>query len=811
MNDLLQDLRFGLRELRRRPLFALLAVTTLALGIGVNAGIFGVARATVLAPLPFEEPDRLVTVWAQFTGQDVDQSPLSEPELVELRQSANTLSGLEAYVTSRINLTEGGDPEQVMVALATPGLIDLLGVQPEIGRSFTPGEGTAGNEQVVLVSRGLWDRRFGGDPASAMGDATLFVEGDRYTVIGIAPEALDLVAEVDVWAPLVIDSANLAPRGAHYLRAVGRLAGESTVERTNEELAALAGRLQSTYPDAYPAASGWNVVAPSLEEHLLGDVGRPMAYLVIAGLLVLLIAAFNVAALLVTRTHRRRQELAIRSAFGAGRGRLLRQLLAESLLLAFLGGVVGLVLATVGLNTLSAFQAPDLPRFEEVSINPTVFWFTLGITLLAGIFAGLLPYLQLRSETLHRFIKQGGHRGTEGVETHRLRSGLVITQVAISLLVLVSASFLVENLRLLQQADPGFQTDGVLSLDLRLPMSKFPEPASTVGFYERLLERLESLPDVTAVGAISDVPLGDTDPSGNFIVEGRQHLATGGSYEASRRSVTPGAFEALGLRLREGRAFNRLDRSDSAGVVILDEILADRFWKGESAVGQRLRLGEADENDPWLTVVGVVGHVRHAGLDTESRPQMYFPLAQAPRRSLSILLHTSTDDPLGLVPPVRQALAELDPRQPIAAVQTMESRVDDSLARRRSAMAILGLFALVAVVLAVVGLYGAQATATAERSQELGVRMVLGAQRQGILLDVLKRAGLLVGIGVVVGLGAALAIAPGLGSQLYGLSPLDWRVYAAATALLLLATLIASVIPAWRATRVHPAVSLRHD
>lgn len=807
--SLLQDLSYGWRRLRKSPGSTAVVVLTLALGLGINSAIFSLVNAALLRPLPFADPERLVVLWTQFTQQDLFKGKLSGPEVVDFDTRARSFSEVAAFTSLEVNLTGSREPERISAAVVTSGFFRLFEIRPVLGRTFLPEEEKPGRNNVVVLSHRFWQSRFGAQPG-AIGK-TVLLDGESHTIIGVLPAGFEFPAGSDLWAPLPLGVAQFGMRGAHSLNAVARLVPGTDLERAQSEVAGIARQLQEENPGSYPEGSGWGAIVVPLLEEQIGEIRPVLLLLLGAGLLVLLIACVNVANLRLTRALTEQRELAVRAAFGASRWRLLSLMMAESLLASLLGGALGLLLAWWGLRLLISFLPSSVPRLEEVRPDLAVLAFTLGLTFAAGVLAALLPGLQVTGARVHARLKEAGAKASQSAGSHRLRSLLVVLETALALVVVIGAGLLGKNLLRLERASPGFEPDRVLTLSLSLPYTKYGSGPEVAAFYERLLERLGSLPGVEAAGAVSHLPLSGREYSGDFTIEGIERGPAEAGYEASRRAVSPDYFRAMGIPLRQGRVFGASDSAAAPGVVILDESLARRFWPEESPVGKRLKLGRPDSTDPWLTIAGVVGHVQHHGLDAESRGQMYFPLAQLPRPEMFVTVRSSSREPESLAADVIRQVRGIDPDQPVSRVQPMEDWLSRSLYKQRFSALLLSFFAFVALILASVGLYAVLASSIAERTREVGIRMALGAQVPDILKLLVGHGLLLAGLGIALGCGIALAVKPVLERQLYRLSAADPAIYAGATLLLAALALLASYLPARRAARVEPVITLRYE
>lgn len=816
------DLFHGLRLLRRSPGFAAAAIFTLALGLGANSAIFSIVNAVLLRPLPYDDPDRLVKVWEVFPKQEEHkQFRFSEIEFLDVRDgSADVFTDLAAYSVAHGNLGGNDDPEQVLLSRVSPNLFDVLGQQAALGRVFSSQEERPDAARTAVLSQGLWQRRFGSDPG-VLGRA-LSLDGESYLVIGIMPAGFQFPSRseaggpVDLWVSAAFDRASLpaerwGPSGRH-LDVVGRLAPGVSLERARADLDTVARSFLEQYPDSYPESRGFGLRADSLLETQIGEVRPALLALLGAGLLVLLIGCVNVANLLLIRSYRRGKELALRTALGATRRRLAWQLLAESLVLSLLGGAAGLLFAFWALQSLDSLIPVDIPRSEGISLDLYAFGFTLLLSLLAGALAGLAPVLQIAGSDLFGKLKDGTGRSSDNIRGRRFRSALVVAEVAVALVVLVGGGLLIRNFMLLTRVDPGFDPERVLTMKIAISELKYEDPLQMLGFQSELLARVHALPGVEKAGLVSQLPLGGTNSSHGVTVEGAPRDPSGMAYEVDFRSASPGYFQALGIPLLAGRSFSASDDQNAVGVVIVDEIFARRSWPGESPLGKRLKQGRPDSTRPWLTVIGVVRHVKHGGVDQDSeREQIYYSYLQRPWPDMSLVVRSASSDPLSLAGPVRARIRELASDQPAAAVRSMEDWYAESLSKPRFSMLLLSLFALVSLVLVAIGTYAVIATSTLERTQEIGIRMALGAKRSSALELVVRHSLGLALLGVVIGIALALLSTRLLASQVHRLSVTDPLTIAGVSLFLLGVVLMASLLPAWRATRVDPVLALRRQ
>jgi len=798
---LLKDLHYAARILRRSPGFTITAILTLGLGIGANTAIFSVVNATLLRPLPFPHPERIVAIQNQYKALGLDSASASVADYVDYRQQRHLFSEVAAIDTNDVNLTGVDRPERLQCGEATSGLFNVLGVQPVLGRVFTYDEDQPGRNQVVVLTTDLWKRRFGGDPAII--GRTIHLNDKPYTVVGIVPSILRWFAPLDAWIPTGFTPQDMAParRGDQFLFVLAR--------RARAGMAAFGHTLAKRFPDNYPPSSGWAIRVDSLNELLVGDVRGGLIVLLAAVGFVLLIACANVANLLLSRAAARTRELSIRAALGAARWRIARQLLTESVLLGVAGGAAGLLFGAWGMGLLVNYGPQQLPRLDEVTLDGRVLAFTAAIAILTGILFGLAPVVQLAAGNLHDMLKSGARGSSGGVRRQRTRSVLVVCEVALSLVLLVGAGLLLRSFNRLERVDPGFRTHHVLTFSVSLPPAGYATLSRTSGFFHALLDRVASLPGVTAAGAVNPLPFSGNNSSGSFLIEGVNVPAGATAPHADQRVVSPDYFKAMGIPLRRGRLLTDADREGAPLAVVIDDACARQYWKGQDPIGRHLRLTGA--SSPWATVVGIAGHVRHNALDDQSRKAtFYWSYLQKPAQSLAFVVHTA-NDPRPLANAVESAVSSLDKDVPVFDVKTMDQRVSASLANRRFAAWLLTVFSSIAMLLAAVGLYGVMTQTVLQRSREIGVRMALGAQARDVLRMVLRQGAVLIAVGVAAGSLAALLLTSLMKSLLFGVSPADPLTFLGVAVLLIAVALIATYLPARRATRIDPVTTLRYE
>ncbi|MEA2564067.1 MAG: hypothetical protein QOH06_5571 [Acidobacteriota bacterium] len=818
MTTLLQDLRYAVRLLLRTPGFTLLAALTLALGIGANAAIFSVINAVLLAPLPYAAPDRLAIVYSQFPSMGFNRFWASAPEFLDLRQNSRSFEELGAYTTGAANITGGDEPVRVRVARVSAGLFPVLGVKPALGRTFTAKEDLPNTESMVVLSHELWRRAFGAE-RGVLGKRVQ-VDGVDRTVLGVMPAGFDVGEErVEAWVPLALDPANPGNRGGHYLYMVGKLKPGVNVAQARSEIAGLVKRWKTDLPNTHSLSPDRHplVIQPLLDD-LVGSV-RPKMWLLMGAVgLVLLIACANVANLLLARAEARQKEIAVRTALGAQRGRLLRQFLTESIVLSLFGGALGLLLASWGVRAIVATNLESLPRVREIGIDGRVLLFTLGVAILTGVLFGLAPAMHARASVMFSSLKEGSQRSTAGAGRQFLRRALVISEVALAATLVIVGGLLIRSFWLLQQVDPGFDANNVLTFQIALPDARYPEEPQVVAFYQRLVDRLRVLPGVESAAAAWGLPPKRDLLANDTDFEGVPKPPNGPIHNVDYwQFVTHDYLQTLKIPIVNGRGFLPSDAAGTPGVVLVNETTAKLFWPGKDPLGRRLRApGPDDAPLPWLTVVGVVKDVKQAGLEAKTGTEVYFLQAQMPETldgatdDMYLLLRTA-GDPLSLVSQVRREVRALDPGLPLADVRSLERVVFESVAEPRFITSMALLFAFVALALAAVGTYGVLSYSVEQRTQEIGVRMALGAQGSQVLGMVLAQGAGLVVVGLVLGVVLALALQRVLAGMLFGVAATDPTIFAGVVVVLAAVSLIACYLPARRATRISPLVALRYE
>ncbi|MEJ7813445.1 MAG: ABC transporter permease [Gemmatimonadaceae bacterium] len=810
---MMQDLRYSVRRLLHTPLFSGIVVLTLALGIGANTAIFSVVNAVLLKQLPYREPERLVTVEHFYPGLNNLQAPVSAPGFRDYRDRTNLFESAAVETGWGPALTGMGDPQRLDGARVSGLFFRTLGIAPLRGRALLPEEDEPGRNKVVVLSYGLWQRLFGGEP-SAVGKKML-LNGESYDIVGVMPAGFRgfFTRGAELWTPLALPATQFVDAGRtnEWLNFTGRLKPGVTLETAASQLREFAAQLVRTYPDNYPA--NWSLVVTSLNEKATGKI-RP-ALLVLLGAVgfVLLIACANVANLLLARAAARLKEMAIRSALGASRSRIARQLLTESVILALAGGVLGLVLAYLGVRALVAFNPTNLPRADEIRVDGLVMAFTLGISLVTGLLFGVVPALQTSKTNLQETLKEGGRSSSADRGGHAVRRVLVVSEVALALTLLIGAGLLLKSFARLQRVETGFDPGGLLTFNVQLPAAKYPSDTAQIAFFDQVLPRLAGVAGVQSVGASSTMPFSGGWSTGTFTVEGLQLAPNQPNPWGDIRTVSPDFFETLRVPLKQGRLFAEGDHTGAPRVVVVDEEMVKRYWPNATPIGKRITRNNNPDGSPrWLEVVGVVGHTKQEGLDAESRVQLYFPYAQRGTPFLTVAVRTTPGaDPLRALPAVREVVRSVDRDIPLSQVRTMSAMVEASVGERRLSMILLGVFATIALVLASIGIYGVMSYSVTQRSRELGVRMALGAERRSVLGLVMRQGMTLALSGVVLGVLGALALTRLIRNQLYSVGATDPATFVAVALLLAGIALVATFIPALRATRVDPVVALRQE
>ena len=809
-----QDLRFGARTLRRNPGFAAIALVTLALGIGANAAIFSVVNAVLLRPLPWSEPDRAVMIWSRWVS--FDKTWVSTGEVVDYRKRSRALSEVAAWGESQVNLTGDAEPERVAAAAVTSNIFSTLGVAPLVGRTFTAAEDVPNGPDLVVLGFGLWNRRYAAD-ASLMG-RTIQINGRPFQVIGVMPPNFVLPTDfqnpepTQLWIPLKMNPTSM-DHGNHGLYAAGRLAPGATVAQAADELHGIARAMTSE--GLYPVQMQFDTVVLSLTDEVVGSVRRAVWLLFGAVAFLLLIACANVANLLLARAEARQREIAVRSALGAGGWRVVRQLLTESLVLSVASGIAGLALAYTGVRVLAWWNPASIPRVAGVSIDGRVLLFTVFVAIATSILFSLAPALRALRSDLTDSLKDGGQNASTGGSRQRFRNALVVVEMALAVVLLVGAGLTLRSLWALQRVPLGFDPSGVLTMRLALPAASYERPEQVVSFYEQLMDRVRELPGVRVAGAARSLPLGST--IGDFGLQVEDYLPPPGTHaKGDWQIVTDGYLEAMGERVVRGRGITAADTTDGMLVGLINEEMARRYWPDRDPLGGRFKIGGGNAKRPWVTVVGIVADVRHNGITEVVKEKFYVPHTQwhksigNPIRGMTLVVKTG-GDPAILAGPVRQAVRTLDPGLPVADVRTMASVVGATLSTPRFTGVLLTTFAVLALLISAIGIYGVLSYLVSRRTREIGIRVAIGAGRLEVL-RLIMRSGLILALaGVAAGMMLAAWTSRLMRGLLHEVSPSDPLTFVVVGVTLSLVAMVASLVPAWRATRVDPVIALKSE
>ena len=814
---MLQDLRHSLRLLAKNPLFALVGILTLALGIGATTAVFTLVNALLIKPLPYQEPSHLVLLFEHFRAQNLDTIPVSPPEFLDYKSELKSFDKLAAFDTTTFNLSEGDLPERVFGAKVSADLFPLLGVQPIRGRTFRPEECAQGRDDVLVISERLWRRKFDRDPRIL--GSKLIADGKAFTIVGIMPASFEFPLPLfnitgaqfgeraDIWQPVAFTDQELKNRGSRSYGVIGHLAPNVSPAQAQAEIETVVQGMRQRNADNYPKGDSFGATIYPLKEQVIGPIKPLLLILLGAVALVLLIACANLATMMLARATVREREMAIRVAVGASRFRLLRQSLTESVVLAIVGAAAGTMLAFWVIDLVKSIGTTTIPRLSEVHLDLTVLLVTLAIGVGAGLAFGIAPGLASGKLDLSESLKEGGERGSSAGRRHnRLRNTLVIGEVALALVLLTGAGLLLKSFVRLGNVNPGFNPDHVLTTEISLPKLRYPDKQTQINFFNELQRRVTNLPGVKHAGLTIILPMSGINSDSSFEIEGRPKDPAHPMPDEEIRLVSADYFRTLEMPLISGRYFNAGDKLDAPPVVIINQALAEKYWPNDNAIGKRMRAPRR-EGRVWTTIVGVVGDVHHRGLDQAVKPEWYAPLTQVPYPSV-ILAVRSTQDPISLTSAIRREVQAIDAAQPIAHVRTLNDVIADSIAPRRLSVVLLTVFAGLALTLASVGIYGVMSFLVVQRTHEIGVRMALGAQRADVLRLIISRAGLLIGAGTILGLIVAFLTTSLLRSALYATSSLDLTTFALVTLTLALVALLASYIPARRATKADPMIAL---
>jgi putative ABC transport system permease protein len=809
METLWQDLRYGARMLLKKPGFTAVVVLTMALGIGANTAIFSVLNAVLINPLPFRDPEQLVMVWEDASFAGFPRNTPAPANYIDWKTQNRVFDEMAATADRSYNLTGDGAPEKVEAKAVSANFFSLLGVNPVLGRTFNPEEDRPGPGKVAVISYGLWQSRYGGERSIIGRD--ILLDGEARTVVGVMPARFQFLdKDIGLWVPLDLEPEDWAKRSAHFLDVVARIKPGVTIAQADSDIHAIAQRIAHDHPDEAGKLSAF--VLP-LRQQLTGEVRQLLTMLLVAVGFVLLIACANVASLLLSRAASRGREMAVRIALGASRWRAVRQLLTESLLLAFLGAGLGLLLALWSFEFLQQLIPPGLVLYSSLHLDTKALVFTLVISALTGVLCGLAPALQASKVDLNETMKQGSARTGFSAGNRRLRSALVITEIALALMLLVGAGLLIQTLYKLRNQYSVLQPENVLTMRTVLPEGRYTEHAQRVAFYDQVLERVKHLPGVVSAGYTTSVPLAWKGGTSGFVPEGRPVLS-GPSYDATYRQVSADYHKAMGMSLRQGRFIEDSDTAQSQPVAAINETMAREYWPGENAVGKRFKIGDPDSDQPWMTVVGIVADIKQMGLDAPVKAEMYIPYRQHPDNPWftprDLVVRTSTQ-PTSLVAAIRHEVQAVDPLQPVSNVRTMDEILGEESAQRQVGMTLVAAFAALALLLASLGIYSVLSYFVVQHTQEIGVRLALGARGRDILSLVLRKGMVMALIGIVIGLAGAFALSRLMASLLFGVGATDSTTFVSVALVLGGVALLACYLPARRATKVDPMVALRYE
>lgn len=804
MNAIIQDLKFAIRMLLKSPGFTMVAVLTLALGIGANTAIFSIVNAVLLRPLPFKSPSQLVVL--RETYKIVGNVSVSYPNFLDWRQQAHSFSAMAAIETRGFNLSGVAQPENIGGYAVSPNFLALLGVHPIFGRDFVPSEETPGTAPVILLSYQLWQSHLGGDPAVI--GRTITLDGRSFSIVGILPPTLRYLDRTDVLVPIGVFASELTERGDRGdMDVVGRLAPGVPLSQAAVEMKTITARIAEQYPQSN---HGFGAYLASFREEFSGDTRLAVLVLFGAVVFVLLIACVNVANLFLVRGAARAREIALRLAFGASRGRVIRQMLTESLLLAACGGVLGIILGAWGISALGYLLPADSLQTMGVRMDLSVFLFAGAIIVLVAFAFGLIPALQATRPDMHETLKEGGRGATSTRGQHRLRGALAIAETALALVLLVGAGLMLKSLYHLIQVSPGFEPARVLTMAMDLRSGQYSKDPAVLNFWQQLLDRVRQIPGVESAAVGTAVPLTGDHRRSDITIEGLPLPGPGEFPHPDRHAISAAYITAMGIPLLRGRDFSDSDNKTAPEVALINSTMARRFWANGDPIGKRFLWGHPDKEEKWVTIVGVVADTKLYGLDNPARLEVYSPYRQRPSTNMNLVVRSAVD-PTSVTASIRAAVAAIDKDQPIFAVHTMQELVNDSISTRRLTLVLLGIFSALALILAAIGIYGVMAYSVALRTQEIGIRMALGAQRQDVLRLVLGQGARIAFFGVAIGLAAAAALARLLSSLLFSVSARDPLTFAAVAVLLAAVALLACYVPARRALRIDPIIALRYE
>jgi putative ABC transport system permease protein len=806
----MQDIRYAIRTLRKQPLFTLVAVLTLTLGIGANTAIFSIVYQVMLRPLPYPHADRLVFIWNTYPLMGLPKASVSIPDYIDRKTQAPALEDATLFTSRSVNLAEGGQPEQLGALAVTPSFFSTLGLQPFLGRAFTEDEARPDADKYAILTHGLWQSRFAGDRSIVGRDIRL--NGEAHRVVGVLPADFRLFPRnVAVLLPFAFTPQQMSDqgRGNEFSQMIGRLRPGTTIELLNGQMKAIVDRNLERLPQrqAFARTSGFGGFAVDLRQELVGDAEAPLYVLQGVVVAVLLIACANVANLLLMRATGRYRELAIRSTLGADRLRLIRQMITEGLVLSSIGGAAGLLLGLIGVRGLIALTSQQIPGVADASLHPAVLVFTFALAIVTGLVFGVVPALSVIRGNVSTVLKDDSTRGSASRATSLMRGSLVIVETALALMLLVGAGLLIKSFGRLQDVEPGFSSDHVLTTQIALPASRYRDAAARRVFWDRLIAKVREIPGVTAAGLTSNVPFNGNVSSGSYSIVGYTPAPNEAAPHGRQEVMGADYFRAMQIPVLQGRIFNDSDTADSPPVVVIDQYLVNRYFAKRDPIGQEIQRG--GPQSPKLRIVGVVGTINSIDLGQPvTKERIYYPVSQQPRPMMALVLKTALA-PTDLVPQVRAAVQSIDPEQPIAATRTMEEWIARSLEGRRTPMMLFALFGVVALLLSAIGIYGVLAFNVAQRVREFGIRQALGANSQSILSLVFAQGLRTAGLGLALGLVASSVLTRYMQTLLFSVRPRDWTVFSGVTVLLLAVAALACYVPARRATRIDPIVALR--
>ncbi|HWN99788.1 MAG TPA: ABC transporter permease [Blastocatellia bacterium] len=809
METVIRDARFALRTMARKPGFTAVAIIIIALGIGANTAIFSLVRAVLLRPLPFGDPSRLVMVWEDATFVGFPKNTPAPANYVDWKTRNDVFEDMAALRIRDFNLTGDGVPEKVYAYGVTPNFFSVLDVRPMLGRALADEDERPEANKVAVISHSLWQTRYGGDPGII--GREILLDDEKHAVVGVMPRGFQFLdPDVRIWVAAGFTPRMLANRGGHYLQVVARLKPGVTLDQANSDIKTITAQIAQDHPDE-AGRLGANVI--TLSEELSGETRRPLIVLLVAVAFVLLIASANLANLLLSRALGRSKEVAVRTALGASRARLVRQLLTESVVLSFAGGVAGVAAAIWSFEFLSHLIPPGLRLSVDLRIDGVVLVFTLALSIIAGLVFGLAPALQSLKVDLNDALKQGGGRTSLSAGHRRLQNAMIIGEVALAMVLLVGAGLLIKTFARLRDQYSSLRAESVLSLRTQLPEGRYQAPARRFAFYKQVLERVKVLPGVTSAAYTTSVPLDWKGGTNGISIEGRP-VERGDMYDANHRQISPDYFTTMGIALERGRFFDEGDNELSQPVAIINGTMAREFWPGENALGKRFKTSDPDSKDPWITIVGVVADLKQMGAEAPVKAEMYMPYQQVssqPWYAPRDLVIRASVPPMSLAAAVIDKVHELDADQPVSNIRTMKEVLGEEFGQRETGTTLLGVFAALAMLLAAIGLYGVLSYFVSQRIPEFGVRMALGAKRRDILLLVLKRGMGLAAVGLTIGLAASFALTRLMQSLLFEVSASDPIVFASIALLLAAVAFAACVVPALRAAKVDPMIALRYE